>query len=817
MHCRATLRLATLILLGATARVYGQAIPRPDYFTYLPAGLPLPVAEQPASAAFHLFGDTAAAGYVDRAPRNGIDDRRDAWLMGLSVRFAPWMVRNTIDFPMDWRRFVYQGQAFPLFVDVFSKAGPVPDLVRTESINMQGIDSLPCPVTGQDAANDTLPDCRLLALLDTYGPLSRQAPQPQDPAGGHARVLFFDFPGESPETWAQEFEGPRKGILSRRYVGWAKSFVHPFIALLPGQPSSAPRYELVLQYWFFYPYNDAGNIHEGDWEHINVSVTTKGVGNDGFTAAGLEALLASPPPTEEFIIRYVDYYFHHWVFRLDYFTPNVYLPRAAWEAQVEAMPEERVGERQIWEQVRRQAYMDEDETRLNLHPVIFIGGDNRGLQQLIAKPTRFQRASNGSYPFVGLYKDVGPAGTGELIERRWDLFRKPPDSTAAETERIVRLDNPDRLELLPDWERVLPQLYTDPAMRAQWSWLVLPIRFGYPATVSPFAGIVPYAETGNLSIPAPSFNSGWNRAGTTSSYDAYEPHRLSSYFPASLQDNFRTGWGFFNLTVPLLVTLPPFDVAFRLVSAPFKATSKTIGPAFNISQTVPFRLVGGSVGLSSFKPSEEWEGMFGVSELFIPLLEEVQEISGSDDLDLISTGVNNALATQWLAGVNIYLGRKVVSESSLRHSRSTLSTGIAIDGVPGVRPLEGTLNFWEFTGSIRYNLAVEAFQPYVKAGYGLSWYRVEDVTFDGEVLGPGEGEWIRKPAFWDNLLPNTWHLGAGVEYVPIRSVGGVDIGGKVDIAVHTHNLGTQRPGQFQFVQDARIYRWMLSGAVQVSY
>src|SRR5262245_38651744 len=28
--------------------------------------------------------------------------------------------------------------------------------------------------------------------------------------------------------------------------------------------------QLVVQYWFFYPYNEWINHHEGDWEHINV-------------------------------------------------------------------------------------------------------------------------------------------------------------------------------------------------------------------------------------------------------------------------------------------------------------------------------------------------------------------------------------------------------------------------------------------------------------------------------------------------------------------------------------------------------------------
>jgi len=31
----------------------------------------------------------------------------------------------------------------------------------------------------------------------------------------------------------------------------------------------------VIQYWFFYPYNDWAGDHEGDWEHINVKVSSQ--------------------------------------------------------------------------------------------------------------------------------------------------------------------------------------------------------------------------------------------------------------------------------------------------------------------------------------------------------------------------------------------------------------------------------------------------------------------------------------------------------------------------------------------------------------
>ncbi len=807
-------RSSTLLTVGLWLAPLGllpaQEIPRPDYFTYMPGGMPLPTTQSLQTAQFQLYGDTSAASYVDRDPRNGIDDRRDAWLKGLAVRFAPWMIRNTVDFPMDWRRFVNQGPSFPLFVDVFQVSTEHPRLERSETIDMKGVASVPCTAADSLVANDTTPDCRLLSLLERYGPDRRPAPRPVAPGEGEAKVLFFDFPGTDPQTWNDEFEGPVKGTISRRYIGWAKTSVHPFIAPVPGRPENDPRYQLVLQYWLFYPYNDAGNVHEGDWEHINILVTTPQQGGEPFTAAQMEALVNGMTPVDQFLIREVQYYFHHWVFTVDYFFPNVYLPRDEWQKQVDNAEPERFGEKKIWEQVRNQVYMNEEETEFNHHPLIFIGGDNRGLQQLIAKPTRLGRASHGSYPFPGLYKDVGPQGTGELVQHRWDRFRTPPDSNAPESEPIVRLDNPDRIELLPDWERIQPLAFSEAQARADWAWMLLPIRFGYPATISPFAGIVRYAETGNLSIPGPPFNGGWNRSGIGPGYDDYQPHRLSSYFPASLQDNFQTGWGFFNLTVPTLVTLPGFDIVFRLVSAPFRATSKSIGPAFFNSQTVPFRFVGVSGGVSTFQPGEDWLGLLLADQLGFALIDSmVQRSTSGEDLVLGSANIDIERATQWVVGINLYLGRKVVSESSLRHSRSSMGFDVTENGVPAPIPVVGSLDFWEYVGSIRYNLAVNSFQPFIKGGYGLSWYQLQDVTFDGNPLGPGESAYIRKPSLFNNLLPNTWHLGVGAEYVPLRSVGGLDFGVKADVAVHTHNLGVKpRDGSIAFVQDRRIYRWV---------
>jgi hypothetical protein len=69
----------------------------------------------------------------------------------------------------------------------------------------------------------------------------------------------LDFPGDplnagcSYEKWA------------RRLTTGTSPTVYSHIAAEPGYPG-----KLSLQYWFFYPFNDFNNTHEGDWEMIQL-------------------------------------------------------------------------------------------------------------------------------------------------------------------------------------------------------------------------------------------------------------------------------------------------------------------------------------------------------------------------------------------------------------------------------------------------------------------------------------------------------------------------------------------------------------------
>lgn len=800
--------LALLLLATPTATLAAQEIPKPDYVTYLPREAPRAVTETAANIQFQLFGNPDSPTWTDADPVDGIDDRRGLLFLRLAERFAPWLARNTYGFPMDVRRFITATDQFPLVIDSFDVARPSPSLISSDSINLSRLGERPCPVDA--ATGDPRPDCRVRDLLGVRGP---QVGREVGPIGSDVEVrevFYLNFPGDSPRNWAEEFEGNDHDGVSPRYLGWAKSFVHPFVATVEGG------FELVLQYWFFYPTNDAGNIHEGDWEHLNVVIAPRETVTRPYTTEELRALLEGEAPLEDLVIRRVEHYFHHWVLPLDYSQPNVYAPRAEWERELAALPAERRGQKAVWRVLRERAWVDEAETIPDLHPRVYIGGNGRGLNLLLTRPTRLGRSSHGSYPFPGLYKGIGPAGTGESIDLGWDVFDHPPAADAPESERVVRYDNPVRLEILPDWEMIADRALVDAEIRDRWAWLLLPARFGYPASESPFAGVVRYAETGNLSLPPPIYSGGWNRSGAGPGSALYAFHRVPEVFPNDLQDTFRPSWGALNLTLPVVSVLPPFDLALRALGTPVRALRAGGRPTYVRSEDLPLRGIGVGIGPVTFHPGDDFWRLVGFGELAGPFLQEVGRRTGS----VFSAGlapVQQERLTGMRGELSLHLGARFVSTNGLTHGRARYTQGIFYDGARQ-GDLAAEINFWEYTGSLRYNLWTDAFQPFLMLGYGLSWYRLEDVTAFGEPLGDGTSRWVRRPGLFDNLQPNTWHFGGGVEVLPKRGVGAIDLGLKATAAYHVHDLGlTTGDATTVFFQNTSVHRWVLGFVGTVSY
>ncbi|MDW7678977.1 MAG: hypothetical protein SCK70_00305 [bacterium] len=107
----------------------------------------------------------------------------------------------------------------------------------------------------------------------------------------------------------------------------------------------------VIQYWFYYPYNDGYNNHEGDWEHINVRLN-----NFNLASSSIEA---------------IDFYFHHKVKTLT------------------------------------SGYQLDDAT----HPIVYVGGSCAN----VTGGCEPGNATGGSYPWPGRWNNVGPISYDEYV------------------------------------------------------------------------------------------------------------------------------------------------------------------------------------------------------------------------------------------------------------------------------------------------------------------------------------------------------------------------------------------------------------------
>jgi hypothetical protein len=804
--------LALALPLATPPAAQAQAIPKDQYLRYVPLEYRKAISQTEASAAFHLYGDPADPGYRDEAPRDGMDDGRLRYLRTLGVRFAPLLVRNTPLFPVSFKHW-WKGQSYPLYLDTWDIARARPALVKEEQINFaslgraasptpEGAPPEPTAETGtQSVGRDGADDCRLLALLRELRPgaprnerLTKALLHPEQEL---FTVLYFDFPGKTEEEWKKEYWPSGDEKKARALEGAERIYTHPLVAEVRGSEGTLTGYEFAIQYWFFYPENDGGNNHMGDWEHINVIVQPRSTVERPLTAEEVARLVAGQIPAEgpdPLVLRRVEYYFHKEMMILDYSLPNAYAPRAEWEAQCHRMGEAMSGEQWIRDRIRERAWQDRGETRINSHPVAFIGGDGLGLAQLFARPGGADQDSHGTYPFTGIYKAVGPTNAGEQIARHFD-HRDYGEGARPLPDDVEDYAKEDRIEIIPDWERVADLVFSDPGVRREYAWMLLPIRYGYPAVASPGAGLISNADTGNLSVVGPTFNEGWNRLGPCNSYRLYRPHRLTWALPLDLVDNFHPRYGFLNAPAALVISLPPFDLLWRVAALPARAAVSSKDPVFYPGVELPRRFMSFEGGVTIQKPVDEFSSLFlsrdQLPEILARLAQTDPNVNGGSAL---SVPVQDSFV-MWTATVSLHLGRLFTSENSLAHGRGLSGFDISLTNRNAPFEVRGDLNLWEYQGVLRYNLLKGGFRPYLKAGYGLTWYRLENVTTDGALLSIPESPWIRKPGLFHNLSPSTLVTGLGVEMDGFR-IGNLRVGGKAAYTVARHRVGFEETAAF---------------------
>lgn len=176
------------------------------------------------------------------------------------------------------------------------------------------------------------------------------------PESGYANGRYFgrihpDYGGSTrndPNSWYSTYQNGANLYCDPVSYNWqpGSSFsptTYAHVATIEG--------EKTIQYWFFYPFNAAANNHEGDWEHINVILTS------------------DDPETAE--IERVVYYFHE-MFLTEYWPPCT--GAKEWMKVID-----------------------------NTHPVVFIGGfcDAPGI---VGGTSGY--GSHGSYPIYGTWDNI---------------------------------------------------------------------------------------------------------------------------------------------------------------------------------------------------------------------------------------------------------------------------------------------------------------------------------------------------------------------------------------------------------------------------
>lgn len=789
MKTKKTKRLLTLAALGFTLSLAAKEIPRNEYIKYMPCTYPKIMTQTEANKTLSLYGDKNDPGYQDVDPKDGIDDRRFRVLGNIAVRFAPYLVQNTSDAPMDFKYYAKNPHGLPLYTDTWDISQETPRLAQSNSVDFR------------------FDDLQILSLVKEFHPDRSTSnlflESRKNSSTEFFKVLYFDFPGQDEKSWGKKYEIEVLKWRNKQTQDFVKTYVHMFISDESAKSLDTSGYEFVIQYWFFYPHNDGGNNHEGDWEHINVVISPLDRVKGLLSANEVDKILegAGYPDEgnkERLVIRRLEYYFHYKVMILDFSHPNVYMPKNEWDQEIKNLEKDRRGKSWIWKKIRSMAYKNAEESEINTHPFGYIGGDCRGYEQILATPGGKNRDSHGNYPFPGVYREVGPANSSEKISARIDpqAYYKKVSSKKTENKNqfgrgnVISFDDPHKIAIIPDWEQVIDLVLSDIETRRNWSWLVLPIRFGYPASSSPLAGLIEHTDTGNLSTLGPAYNKAWNRIGGTSEFSLYVPHKLSKAFPLDWQSGFSNGLGFFNLVIPTIKNIPPFSLVSRLFNMSINGLNSH-KPVFYPKETVPFRYVGISFGMFQQKMPG-----FLTALAFSPMqINEIQTQIKQIDPDHRVNTHNRRYITERMEGMmvqlNFHLGTRLISENTLRYSTATMGENINVKHPVEPFKIRTTLDFWEYFGSFRYNLKTGKIQPYVKAGYGWSWFRVKNISAEGQPLSQSGSSWIRKPSLskFVNLLPNSWNYGIGIEVLPIRTLNGLDVGLKLEYLKNHSSFG----------------------------
>ena len=794
-------------------------VARTEYLRFLPLLPNFGVAAE-GSRRFRLYGEYADP-YEAALSRTGaatpvvlhrtsrvpsLDSARAERLHALAVRFRPLMRRNSNSTPRaihDLLGLTYSPAGDSLVCsgstllhhDLWSTSGVAPVLAERRTIDL-GISELRrCPRGPPIAPLPMSPAADLAYQEVLFGGIEGDIP---DRIKARQQVLFFDLPGRNTGEWART----RVHLESLPPAVYAHLFLD---RVSPADtPDSLQTYDPIVQYWFYFPGNDSGNDHEGDWEHINVHITTRARAASGQpshwfpSVAELDAMLDPEVPLgDSLIISAVDYYFHHYVAVLDY--KPVYArtaPEPTGGAVTDADREllARFGHRdehgtvpvsrRVYRAIERR--ISAAEGRFETHPIGYIGGSTMSVIAAFRRPARARdQNSHGIYPFPGMWHGIGPMGAVEMVRGR-----DPSDSTLA-SEFIDFA--PEEIRLIPDWEPLWQLLHRDASVRQRWGWLVLPVRWGFPVFESPLMRQIERYDFGGVAPIGPVYNPAWNRFGPGQNFHLYRIRTVSGAFQRSLLDIGHPSLGFVNLPLLLFTKAPPFNgIASHLMLGPAAAG---LGPG-------NFEQQGGALLTHRYSAGivHPLGGTLRLHRRVADSLAVARAAPGA--ATLTDRTVTTTHGHGAYVAYEVPVGRKYVATATLIFpvTRSFLRyTYAQPEGGPIV--VDGSTEPWELSGDFgrRLPTIMHRVESRIRLGYGWTWYRYRPMSDDSVLTGPTVKGGRNPLTFW---APNSLSMGITADIGlfnarrNLAEAGLLQLGLRVGAtAVHTRRSGFRGLGQ----------------------
>jgi hypothetical protein len=766
-------------LLFLTPVLLSAQITRENYYRHVPP-MPKLVAQTNASERLFLYGDQRSSEYRD-ANANGIDDQREQTLHRIAVRFSPILRRNNFSFPRNFKRVL--GSDDVLHVDVW-RAG-----------QLQG--SSQVRLGWSEAGNKSSGsfDVALDSITRRHDPAAAE-PRYVKPNVYEDTVMFVDFPGKNPVTWRLAY----RDADQREATVYTHFFIHEDTV------ASERRYQLVVQHWFFYPFNDSGNNHEGDWEHINVMVTTGAAAqadaHGHLTESEVAAIIDDErSDVDSLIIAAVDYYFHESVVTLDYIAAR----------NTKAKPESWLTRLSIWADssyianaVRTR--MTAADGALATHPIGHIGGNNKGPDELTSWKPRlaggaYNRNGHGTYPFPGTWQSVGALSSTEGLPGdflpRLSGANGPLTEIIADSQFVVFADS--NIILIPDWERVQPLLLNNPAAQRDWLWLVLPMRWGFPVSKSPGGGAVPHTDLGNIAPESPPYQVTWNRVGTAVGWRRYDPHVVRvALAPTAPWDRLRNGVGLLNWPLGILGFMPGWNVAITQAMPWVTSALGLLGvepPRTFRPGNEHFRFSSMTAGIQRQFGGDEFARMLppDTSSLY-------QREFQSSDLAIAESDRRQASANAIHLSLQLHYGPRLSTENTLSFGTRELSAAVHDGRGRSLGGVTGKVDVKDLTGGFRYAFARTpggSLQLYARAGWGWAWYTVHNVVIGGNVV-----DYKRDGGYTASLLPtrrwwpNQWYGGGGVEFFERPRIHGLPLLGygiRLEVNSSRHGLDATQP------------------------